>query len=133
RPFESDGEDALRLIEMFGPGRAEVIEEAMNGAESDVARAGAVAVVAFKVIEERKDGWRRQLCEGDPGDGAFAGGEAEQALEAVAIGQDGVWAEGLLPRQVFSQKAPQGDAQTIVVVAVVHRPPPCRRRTIQPL
>lgn len=90
--FGGDGQHPLDGGGMLGVGERGVAEQRVDGGESPVARADAVAPVFFEVVEERDDQRGVEVGDVERGRclGCSGGGETEEESEGAAVGGDRV-------------------------------------------
>ena len=122
--FEGHAQDPLGMFQVLGMLGAQIAEEAVDGAQAHVARAGPIAPARFQVLQEGEGAFDRELLDGElRGVTAFASDEAQQQLEAVTIAVERVRAQGSLFGQVVGEEAVQGATQSRGMQAAHATPP----------
>ena len=97
---------------MLGMMSAQVTHEAMDGAQTHIARAGGIFASGFQVLQEGGELFDCQLLDRElAGISLLSGHELQEQLQAIPITVERVRTQGALARQVISEEAVQRGCQ----------------------
>ena len=89
--FEWNAQNALGLLQMLRIMPAQVAKEAVDGAQTHVARADLIAPTRFQALEKRGDLIHTQMLHGElAGVTFFSSNELQKKFNAVTVTQEGM-------------------------------------------
>jgi hypothetical protein len=88
------------MLRIFAP---QILKEAVDGGQADVACCGLVAALALQVVQKCPDDLWTEIRHGESGQVAFGScGKLQEQLQAVAVAEDRMRAASALLRQVIA-------------------------------